>query len=312
MKQPIALLPVLQAAVESVRGMASAKRIQLNCAYHIATEQIEGDSDRVQQVFWNLLTNAVKFTPERGHVWLTASQVGDELVVTVRDDGVGISPDFLPHLFNRFSQEDTSSTRDHSGLGLGLFLVRHLVELHNGKVSAESSGEGRGTTISVRLPLHAPLETYAVPDALAPEGAGHMRLPSLEGLRVLVIDDQAEARESLAVLLTNVGARVFAASGGDEALAWLDHLAPADYPDILVSDIAMPGEDGYAVLRRVRAWKDAQGHNPLRRMPALALTAFAQREDRIRALTAGFQMHLTKPVAPEELIVVLDTIATPK
>ncbi|TFW09648.1 PAS domain S-box protein [Oxalobacteraceae bacterium OM1] len=308
-KQPVALLPVLQAAVESVRGMAAAKRIHLSCNYRIATEQIDGDSDRVQQVFWNLLSNAVKFTPEGGHVWLTAAYAERELIVTVRDDGIGVRPDFLPHLFNRFSQEDTSSTRGHSGLGLGLFLVRHLVELHNGKVAAESPGENQGTTFTVRLPLHIPLESYAVRDALAPESTGHLSLPSLQGMRVLVIDDQAEARESLAALLTNAGGRVTTANGGEEAIAWLCEAEPDAYPHILVCDIAMPGEDGYGVLRRLRTWKDAHGHTPLRRMPALALTAFAQREDRIRALTAGFQMHLTKPVAPEELIVVLDTIA---
>ena len=308
-KQPLALLPVLQAAMESVRGMAAAKRIRLACTYRITSEQIEGDSDRVQQIFWNLLSNAVKFTQEDGNVWLTASHAGRELVITVQDNGMGISPQFLPHLFNRFSQEDTSSTRDHSGLGLGLFLVKHLVELHGGTVGASSEGEGKGTTFTVRFPLRAQLENYTNIEALAPESGGNVPLPSLQGMRVLVIDDQAEARESLSVVLSNAGACVFAASGAREAIDWLKSLPGDGYPHIMVCDIAMPGEDGYTVLRRIRNWKSPVGDMPLQRMPALALTAFAQREDRIRALTAGFQMHVTKPVAPEELIVVLDTTA---
>lgn len=307
-KQPLALLPVLQAAVESVRGMAAAKHIHLTSTYRITSEQIEGDSDRIQQIFWNLLSNAVKFTQEGGNVWLTASHAGRELVVTVQDNGMGISPQFLPHLFNRFSQEDTSSTRDHSGLGLGLFLVRHLVELHGGSVGASSEGESKGTTFTVRFPLRAELENYTGIEALAPESTGNVQLPSLHGMRVLVIDDQAEARESLSVVLSNAGASLFAASSAREAINWLESLHSDEYPHIMVCDIAMPGEDGYAVLRRIRNWKNPEGNTPLRRMPALALTAFAQREDRIRALTAGFQMHVTKPVAPEELIVVLDTM----
>lgn len=309
-KQPLALLPALQAAVESIRSMAAAKRIGITCTYRITNEQIDGDADRVQQIFWNLLSNAVKFTPEGGNVWLTAHATGQEICVTIRDDGVGISPDFLPHLFNRFSQEDTSSTRDHSGLGLGLFLVRHLIELHDGRVSAASDGEGTGTTFSVYFPLRARGDKYLTvrpPD----EGTAHaLPLPSLNGVRILLIDDQEEARESLTVVLSGAGAIVFAAACSRDALAWLRSCGSHALPDILICDIAMPGEDGYSVLRKIRAWKTPDGNAPLNRVPALALTAFAQREDRIRALTAGFQMHVTKPVAPEELIVVIDTMAT--
>jgi CheY-like chemotaxis protein len=227
--------------------------------------------------------------------------------VTVRDDGAGISPAFLPHLFNRFSQEDTSSTRDHSGLGLGLFLVRHLVEMHNGQVKADSEGEGKGTTFSVYFKLRPRTEQYLTVGPAEP--ASNMPLPSLEGRCVLLIDDQDEARESLTVVLSAAGADVFAAATAGEAIEWLSALAPDRYPDVLISDIAMPGEDGYAVLRRIRAWQAPNGSTPLQRLPALALTAFAEREDRIRALTAGFQMHVTKPVAPEELIIVIDTMA---
>lgn len=308
-KQPLALLPTLQAAVESVRGMAAGKRIEISCGYRITSEQIEGDADRVQQIFWNLLSNAIKFTPEGGNVWLSAAAADKEICVTVRDDGAGISPEFLPHLFSRFSQEDTSSTRGHSGLGLGLFLVRHLVELHGGWVRAESPGERMGTTFYVYFPLRARSEQYLTVGP--PEDAtGSMPLPSLSGFNLLLIDDQEEARESLSVVLTGAGATVFAASCAREAFEWLDSRSPEQLPHLLVCDIAMPGEDGYTVLPKIRAWRSPRGDTPLQRMPALALTAFAHREDRIRALTAGFQMHVTKPVAPEELVVVIDTMAS--
>jgi len=308
-KQPLALLPALQAAVESVRALAASKKISITCTYRITSEQVEGDADRVQQIFWNLLSNAIKFTPEGGNVWLNASCGDADILVTIRDDGVGISPDFLPHLFNRFSQEDTSSTRDHSGLGLGLFLVRHLIELHGGRVKAESPGEGQGSTFSVTFPMRARSEKYLT---VGPSDVGNagVPLPSLEGLLILLVDDQEEARESLTMVLTGAGAKVVAASSSSEAVALLDECQATRLPDVLVCDIAMPGEDGYSALRRLRGWKTRDGGTPLQRMPALALTAFAQREDRIRALTAGFQMHVTKPVAPEELIVVIDTMVT--
>ena len=309
-KHPFTLLPVLQAAVESVRELAVAKHIGITCTYQISAEQIDGDSDRVQQAIWNLLSNAIKFTPQDGNVWLTAAATNAQITIAVRDDGVGVSPEFLPHLFDRFSQQDTSSTRGHSGLGLGLFLVRHLTELHGGSVKAESSGEGMGTTFSILLPVHTKRQKYTVVanDAVPYENAAP--LPSLEGLRVLLVDDQEEARESLAILLATAGASIFPASSSREAFAWLAGIGPDELPDILVCDIAMPVEDGYSVLRKIRTWETGKGVTPLRRLPALALTAFTQREDRIRALTAGFQMHMTKPVAPEELIVVIAMMAS--
>jgi PAS domain S-box-containing protein len=309
-KQPFALLPVIQAAVESVRTIAAAKHIGITCTYQITTEQIDGDTDRMQQIVWNLLSNAVKFTPPDGNVWLNAAARDSHVVITVHDDGVGISPDFLPHLFDRFSQEDTSSTRGHSGLGLGLFLVKHLIELHGGSVKAESPGEGRGTTFSFTLPLRTHREKY-VPATHAGEASGTANaLPSLAGLHILLIDDQEEARESLAFVLGNAGANVFSAASSMEVFDWLAGAGLNKLPDILVCDIAMPVEDGYAVLRKIRGWKSTEGLAPLHRLPALALTAFAQREDRIRALTAGFQMHMAKPVAPEELIVVIAMMAS--
>lgn len=308
-KQPFTLLPVIQAAVESVRGIAAAKHIGMTCTYQITTEQIYGDSDRVQQAIWNLLTNAIKFTSQNGNVWLTAGCVDSKIMITVRDDGAGISPDFLPHLFDRFSQEDTSSTRGHSGLGLGLFLVRYLIELHGGSVKADSLGEGKGAIFSISLPLRAGRDKYT-PAIQAETGENIVPLPSLAGLHVLLVDDQEEARESLTLVLLNAGAKVFAASSAKEVFDWLPAVELDDLPDILVSDIAMPIEDGYSVLRKLRTWETSHGFAPLHRLPALALTAFAQREDRIRALTAGFQMHMTKPVAPEELIVVIAMMAS--
>lgn len=307
-KQPLALLPLLQAAVENVQAMAAAKSINLTCTYRITSEQIEGDSDRMQQIFWNLLSNAIKFTPPNGHVWLTASHIDHNIHVMVRDDGIGIPAKFLPQLFDRFSQADTSSTRDHSGLGLGLFLVRHLAELHGGSIRAESEGEDRGTTFTVQFPLRVRNDKYNATATLEDSGAVAGPLPSLNGARILLIDDQAEARESLTVLLTAAGADVFAAESALQALAWLPTIAGNALPHVLICDIAMPGEDGYAALRKLRSWKLDGEHAPLQRLPALALTAFAQREDRIRALAAGFQMHMTKPVAPEELIVVIDAM----
>jgi PAS domain S-box-containing protein len=304
-KQPITLLPVIQAAVESVRGAAAAKHIGISCTYQITTEQVDGDSDRVQQIIWNLLSNSIKFTPRDGNVWLTATSDDTRISITVRDNGMGISGEFMPHLFERFSQEDTSSTRGHSGLGLGLFLVQYLIELHGGSVSADSPGVGRGTTFSVSLPLRTSHDRYA---AVTATDAG--ALPSLSGLRILLIDDQEEARESLAVVLSTAGASVFSAGSAREVFDWLPTVPLDELPDLLVSDIAMPVEDGYSLLRKLRAWETSNSFAPLHRLPALALTAFAQREDRIKALTAGFQMHMTKPVAPEELIVVIAMMAS--
>jgi len=309
-KQPLALFPVIRAAVESVRGIAAARRISIACTYKITNEQVEGDSDRIQQIIWNLLSNAVKFTPQDGNIWLTASHTETEACVMIRDDGIGISSHFVPQLFDRFSQEDTSSTRGHSGLGLGLFLVRHLIELHGGWVEVESPGPGKGATFSVYLPLRTQRHKYTPAIRADDNDDSQVVLPSLGELRILLIDDQEEARESLTVVLASAGADVFAAASAKEALAWLPTLTLGEMPDVLVCDIAMPEEDGYSALRQIRAWKMTEDSAPLRRLPALALTAFSQREDRIRALTAGFQMHVTKPVAPEELIVVIATMAS--
>jgi signal transduction histidine kinase len=297
--QPVALLPVLHASVESLRGAAAEKHISVVARHEISNEQVEGDADRLQQIFWNLLSNGIKFSAEGGNVALHTAVENGEVTVRIADDGAGIAPEFLPHLFDRFSQEDASSTRRQAGLGLGLFLVRHLTELHGGRVSARSEGLGRGSEFSVTLPLRkdsAPTLLQLDRDA---------KLPSLEGLKVMVIDDQLEARESLGMLLGSAGASVVAPASARAAFDWLSAASMSEMPDVLVCDIAMPGEDGYTVLRKLRAWKTPEGTQPLKHMPALAVTAFSQREDRMRALTAGFQMHMAKPIVPDELIVVV-------
>jgi PAS domain S-box-containing protein len=311
-KQPIALLPVIQAAVESVHDIASAKHQSITATYKITTEQIEGDADRIQQIIWNLLSNAVKFTPENGSIWISVSHTKSEACIVVRDNGIGISAEFLPHLFDRFSQEDTSSTRGHSGLGLGLFLVNYLIERHDGRIEVTSEGENKGATFSVYIPLRAPLDKYVPTTTSADISDTHVLLPSLDGLTILLIDDQEEVRESLSIVLSSADAEVYAAASTKEAIAWLSTLAKGDLPDVLICDIAMPGEDGYSALKKIRAWQTTDGRSPLNRLPAIALTAFSQREDRIRAFTAGFNMHVTKPAVAEELIIVIDSLAAKK
>jgi CheY-like chemotaxis protein len=290
---------VIEAALDIVRPAAEAKSIGLETSYQAETDVITGDPERLQQVIWNLLSNAVKFTPEGGQVSVQVERVDPHLQVTVKDTGKGISRDFLPHVFDRFHQADSSSTRRHGGLGLGLALVRHLVELHGGTVSADSPGEGQGTSFIIHLPLRAVRAT--INEAEAPEAnrnVGFHLPPALEGLRILLVDDEADARDLVALMLEQQGAEVEATSSAREALAVL---TKGQQPDVIVSDIGMPDEDGYALIRQVRALPRAQG----RPIPAVALTAYGRASDRIAALSAGFQMHVPKPVEPTELIMVI-------
>lgn len=290
----IDLTPVVEMAVEAVRPAAEAKGIALDV--HLAPNSgvVMGDPDRLQQVVWNLLSNAVKFTPGDGRVSVRLEHDGHEARITVTDTGAGIAPDFLPHVFERFRQADASSTRRHGGLGLGLSIVNRLVELHGGRVQAESEGAGMGATFTVWLPRDQTVarlpETPAQPSHVPPNGVA----PKLSGLRVLVVEDEDDTREMLRVLLEGAGATVHPASSSAEGLTTIDAVSP----DIVVADIGMPGEDGYHFIARLRAGET----DPSRWTPVIALTAYAGTDDRRRALAAGFNRHLAKPVDPGAFI----------
>jgi PAS domain S-box-containing protein len=306
-KQPMPLLPSLVDAVETLRAAALDKDLLVETDYGVADCAIHGDADRIRQVFLNLISNAVKFSRPGGTIWVSASADDNMARVEVRDDGAGIAPEFLPYVFDPFRQADTtSSRRSQQGLGLGLALVQRIAELHGGYATCESAGLGHGSTLRVFLPLRRESGARVVVESPKPAPATSM--PSLNGIHVLLIDDQREARESLAALLGQAGASVVAAASGQEALAHLAIADPVDRPEVIVCDIAMPDEDGYATLRRIRHWEATRGGGR-RRRPAIALSAFSQREDRIRALTEGFQMHMTKPVAPAELVTVISSVA---
>ncbi len=300
-REPVAVEPVVSDAVESLRPAAAAKGIDVRIAVDNCGTVV-GEAKRLQQVLWNLLSNAVKFTPRGGRVDVVARRDGDELELRVSDTGPGISPAFLPHVFDRFRQADTSTTRAHGGLGLGLAIVRHLVELHGGTVRAESDGDQRGATFIVRLPLApAPrVESASVivgADGVGPNGVGAddgRAAIVLDGLRVLVVEDDGDGREAIAMLLTTAGADVIAVESAQAALAAMSD----GVPHVLVSDIGLPLEDGYVLIQKVRQLDAAHGGA----VPAIALTAYTRPQDRARALAAGYQAHVCKPVDPLELL----------
>ena len=314
--QPVDLVSVVGDALDVAQPAAETKGVKLFSVIATEKEQITGDPARLQQIIWNLLSNAIKFTPANGSVELRLERIDPYMRITVSDTGKGIAPEFLPYIFDRFRQADSSSTRRHGGLGLGMSLVKHLVELHGGEVRAESAGLGQGTTFTVDLPIRAVRFPTPVHEP-SPRAEGEVKtaaavtladLPSLVGVRALVVDDQDEARELLAAVLENRGAEVAAVGSGREALAWIKARLESEPPDVFICDIGMPEEDGYAVIRKVRALETSRGIHLRRRIPAIALTAFAQPEDRVRALQAGFQIHVAKPIEPSELIVVIDTL----
>jgi CheY-like chemotaxis protein len=282
---PISIAPVISAILESVRATAEAKGITLHTNVSANSGTTRADANRIQQIAWNLLSNAIKFTPTGGHVFVDVRRDEHYVELRVRDTGVGISPEFLPHVFERFRQADSSVTRPHSGVGLGLSIVQHLAELHGGSVDVSSEGLNRGATFWIRLPL---LATTTVPAVTGepPES------PLLRGVRVLVVDDDQDARELLTVALGETGAHVTTADSAARAF----ELLMAQGADVLVSDIAMPGEDGLSLIRRVRAIPGNTG-----RTPAIALTAYPRAHDRTEAFDAGYQIHLTKPVELREL-----------
>jgi signal transduction histidine kinase/DNA-binding response OmpR family regulator len=296
--RPTDLVSVIEASVESVRPAAAAKGVRLQMMFDPtanasqAVQLFQLDPNRLQQVIWNLVSNAVKFTGNGGRVEVCFKHFGEQAEIAVSDTGIGITPEFLPFVFDRFRQADGTITRKYDGLGLGLAIVRHLVEMHGGTVRADSAGQGKGATFTIKLPLVPPSERLGQTGSLASSDRPAPN-PSqkLYGLRVLAVDDQPDVRDLLATILQLQGAEVQVANGVAEAMKILDVWRP----DVVISDIAMPDGDGYELMRRMRG----RGCN----IPAISLTAHAGTEDRIRALTAGFQMHLPKPVEPDELVI---------
>ena len=286
--EPVDIGTVLEDAIDVVRPAAAAKSIELAAAAEDVHPVVMGDRRRLQQVVWNILSNAVKFTPRGGRVAIRSGVADGTAFIEVRDTGIGIDPSFMSRVFDRFSQADTSATRTHQGLGIGLAIARHLVELHGGTITAESAGVGAGATFCVELPT-APQAAATVREA---EPAAV--LPRLEGLRVLLVDDEPDARETIGTILERAGASVMAADSVDAAL----HRLQEDRFDVLLSDIGMPGKDGFSLLRRVRQWPDPQRAA----IPAIAVSAYAAEEDRAKALAAGFEAHIAKPVTPEEVV----------
>jgi signal transduction histidine kinase/CheY-like chemotaxis protein len=293
------LAAVVESALDAVGPAAEAKGIAVEMTVPEGGLVLSGDPTRLQQVVWNLLINAVKFTPRGGKVEVRLDRSDGHAELTVRDNGQGIRADLLPHIFERFRQGDSTSTRLHGGLGLGLAIVRHLVEMHGGTVTAQSAGEGQGACFVVHLPI-GPVEPNG--GSVPTEGPVEEPEPApLAGVHTLVVDDEADARDMLAVVLGQAGAEVTTAASSPEALTLLER----HKVDVLVSDIGMPGEDGYSLIRKLRARPAERGGQ----VPAVALTAYARSEDRRRALTAGFQLHTPKPVNPHELVAVVKTLA---
>ncbi|HEX8636006.1 MAG TPA: ATP-binding protein [Pyrinomonadaceae bacterium] len=306
--RPVDLGGVVGAVIDALRPTAEAKAIRLHALLDPQAGPVSGDTDRLQQVVWNLLSNAIKFTPKGGRVQVRLERVNSHVEIIVSDSGKGISAEFLPHVFDRFRQADGTSTRKQGGLGLGLSIVRQLVELHGGTVSVESGGEGQGATFVVQLPQ---MIARRQEDADAPllrrhptaggAGVSFDCPPSLKGLRVLVVDDEPDTRLLLRTVLERCDSEVTTAGSAGEALAAFSK----SKPDILISDIGMPGEDGYEFIVKLRAAEAGSGG----RVPAIALTAYARVEDRVRALNAGFQVHVPKPIEPIELLAVVASLA---
>jgi signal transduction histidine kinase/ActR/RegA family two-component response regulator len=303
--QTLEPVPFIDAAIETVAPAAEAKGVRLEKILDSRAGPVLGDAGRLQQVVWNLLSNAVKFTPKGGKVRLLLQRVNSHVEISVTDTGMGIPPEFLAHVFERFRQADASTTRTFGGLGLGLSIVKNLVELHGGTVHVTSPGEGLGSTFSVHLPLAvlnaATPAVERVHPRAPPSRLAEFEHADLSGVRVLVVDDEPDARELIARILGECDAEVLTAAGALEALDTLQR----DGADLLLSDVGMPGIDGYEFLRRVRALSD----ETVRRIPAIALTAFARSEDRTRALRAGFLVHVSKPVEPSELIATIASVA---
>lgn len=309
---PCNLVPIVEAAIETVRIAAEAKHIEVIFTIQDSKLFVKGDAERLQQVTWNLLSNAIKFTGVGGEVEIKLIRLStvncehcgalEQVLIQVKDNGIGIQPDFIPYVFDRFRQADSSSTRTHGGLGLGLAIVKHLVELHGGSVAVESPGEGLGATFTVKLPLLSNEHIHSGLHIISPSNTPPALtfLPSLEGIRVLVVDDEVDTRNFVVTVLEQSYAQVQAAASVTEALELISQCKP----DVIVSDIGMPGEDGYALIRKIRELPSNAGGN----IPAAALTAYARAEDRLRAIREGFQLHLPKPIEAAELTTVVASL----
>ena len=302
--QPLDILATTEAAINVVRPAADAKSIRLTYRHSPHVGAISGDSARLQQVIWNLLSNAVKFTPEGGRVDVTVEQIDSHARVKVSDNGKGINAEFLPRVFDRFRQADSSTTRAYGGLGLGLAIVRHLVELHGGTVHAESDGERMGSSFSVMFPLISARSvsgSYVMASQFESFPSLVPSTTTLDGLRVLVVDDEPDALQIVGAVIAQSGADVRTCESAQEALEMLKDWKP----DVLMSDIGMAGEDGYELIDKVRSLSDESGG----RIPAAALTAYAREEDRQRALAAGYQMHIAKPISSNQLVAAVARLA---
>ncbi len=305
--EPVDIASVINAAIDSVQLAVDSKEIELEVTLDPSARHTLGDSSRLQQVVWNLLSNAIKFTPSGGRIEVKVKRAGRNLKIRVSDSGQGIGPDFLPFIFERFRQADGTTTRQHGGLGLGLAIVRHLVELHGGTITAESAGEGKGSTFIIKLPL-APSpqrnrESRKTTGRLQEkkDSNAHFSSPSLDDVQVLLVDDDPDTLQILSLMLVESKANVQTAASVSEALELLEWYTP----DVVVSDLAMPGEDGYSLIAKIRASENGK------QIPTVALTSYVRVEDRARALSAGFSMFVPKPVEPNELITAIANLAEP-
>ena len=301
--RPLELTSIIGAVLDTLRPAIEAKQIQIQTVLDPQAGMVAGDSDRLQQVIWNLLSNAIKFTPVGGRVEVRLEKTNSQVQVIVSDTGKGINPEFVPYVFDRFRQADSSMTRAYNGLGLGLAIVRHLIELHGGTVHAHSEGEGLGATFMVKLPIVSIQWHSCDREAISQTETNVSELFSthLDGLQVLVVDDDYDSLLFVGTVLEECGAKVIRASSSTQAI----ELIKKCKPDVLVSDIGMPEEDGYSLIRKVRALTAQEGG----RIPAAALTAYARAEDRTRSLLEGFQIHISKPIEPSELVAVVANLA---
>jgi signal transduction histidine kinase/CheY-like chemotaxis protein len=295
--QPVSIAAVFETVESALKPAADARSITLHHLPDKGVGDVLADASRLQQIVWNLVSNAIKFTPIGGHVTLAAERRDAEVVITVSDTGIGIAADFLPHVFERFRQAESTEARSHGGLGLGLAIVRQLVELHGGKAEVASPGRGRGATFTIRLPVHPVAVTQAIApvtqSAATPPPAAPPAETDLSGCRILVVDDEADGREMLTRMLESWGAQVRAAASAEEAIEVLS----GETPDLLISDIGMPRVDGYELMRRIRSMPMPERRD----VPAIALTAFARSEDGVKARQAGYGVHLPKPVDASRL-----------